>query len=605
MVMEDEKINRRYLGIIILSISLLSLTACSVLDPLRLTFENDRQTIMEEILKRNRVYTVRSSDEDILIDLLDEPDPQIRQAVVRLIEQNPSQPLYDALITAVSDDSDIVSAEAQRVLLEQWEDSYKAVLRGLNSSKSKTLYTSIDLIRKKESQDVSVYLLTLFSDPRPTVRASASRGFVALNEYEHPWFQALLESPQSLVRQTAVETLPRFKNPEIIPSLIGFILDPVPDIQTAAIFGISEFDRKALPALHETMRFTANKELRLSVLELIDGILEPESIPVLVDLLSDEDALIAAKTAEVLFRQGEDCVPELLARMPFMDTEALLLSFDLIRRFQDQRGLVRVIEYFDYDEYLIRLSAVETVRSFSEDAFPVLVDTLDSGTEDIKYQALLLLTEQWASSLVYDFEKSEYPVNHIFYFFETLSQEEVITFLNHVDLPSRNLSALKNLYEIELSTRQYQDVRGIRNRESYPYLFFYKEWEDALISAELSRQSSFTYMHYYFDSGEEAWLTESKQLRDTASLFERSAATARDSALRSGALTSREDVALVSRYLYNRQQLSESWRALTSDIQSLAMLIFLRYSLDIQTVVRDYDYFRTLPRQDGPIPQNL
>lgn len=605
MIREDEKINRRHLHISILIITLLSLSACSVLDPLRLTFENDRQTITEEILRRDRVFTVRKNDEQILIDLLNEPDPEIRQAVVRLMEQNPSQVIYDALIEAVSDENDIVSEEAQRVVLDQWEDSYKAVIRGLNSPVSRTLYTSIDLIRKKESQDVSVYLLTLFSDPRPTVRASASRGFVALNEYEHPWFQTLLQSPQAIVRQTAVESLPRFRNPEIIPSLIGYVLDPEPDIRTAAIFGISEFDRQALPALHETMLFTANKELRLNVLELIDGILEPESIPVLVNLLSDQDNLIAAKSAEILYRQGETCIPELLNRMPDMETPALLLSFDLIRRFKNQEGLVRLIEHFDSEDDSVRLRAIDAVRAFSEEAFPALVNALDSNNEEIKFQSLLILSEQRAAPLVYDFEESEYPVNHVFYFFETLDQDAVISYLNNVDLPSLNLLALRNLYEIELSTRQFQEIRSIRNPDEFPYLYYFREWEDSLISAELSRQSSFAYMHYYFDSGEEAWLSESKQMRDTSLLFERTAAAARDSALRSGAYAGPEDLAYVSRYLFNREQLAESWRALTTDIQSLAMLIFLRYSLDIQTVVRDYDYFRTLPRQEGPYPQNL
>ncbi len=604
MMGEDEKINQRLFRVIFPVISLLLLlSSCSVLDPTRLTDEFDRVPILEEILMRDRVYTVRNTDETALIALLEEPSVQVRLAAVRLMEQNPSQEIYDALMTAVLDLDEDVSAEASRVLLDQWEDSYKAVLRGLSSSEAAIVYSSIDLIRKKESQDISVYLLTLFSDTRPSVRAAASRAFVGLNEYEHPWFQSLLNSPRPIVRQTAVETLPRYNNPEIIPSLIAFILDPVPEVRTAALFGISEFDKWALPALHETLRFTANRELKLNVLEIVDGILEPESIPVLVELLSSGDSLIAAKSAEILFRQGPDSVPELMDKMDDMNREAVLLSFDLIGRFKDQRGLFRLIKYFNHEDEELRQRAVEIVRSYESNAFPALIEGLNDRSEMVQRQCLELLIEQRAPSLVY--ESSSYPVDRVFYFFETMDEETVRLFLDEVKLSSRSSNALKYLYEIELSTRDYQFIRSLRDREQYPYLYFFREWEDSMISAELSRESSFSYMHYYFDTGMEEWLRESKQLRETAALFERAAAAARDSAMRTGAGAAPEDKALVGRYLEHRKSLAESWRALSSDIKNLAMLVFLRYSLDIETVIREYDYFRTLPAVNSPLPQNL
>ena len=126
-----------------------------------------------------------------------------------------------------------------------------------------------------------------------------------------------------------------------------------------------------------------------------------------------------------------------------------------------------------------------------------------------------------------------------------------------------------------------------------------------MISAELSRESSFSYMHYYFDTGMVEWLTESKQLRDTAALFERGRCCCKGLGYedRGPGRSRRPD--MVSRYLDNRKNLAESWRALSSDIRNLAMLVFLRYSLDIETVIRDYDYFRTLPVMSSPLPQNL
>ena len=420
----------------------------------------ERVPILEEILKRDRVYTVRRADEAALIALLDEPSSVVRLATVRLMGQNPSQVIYDALLRAVLDENEDVADEASSVLLGQWEQSYKAVLRGLSSTEPVVVYSSIDLIRQRGWQENSVYLLTLFGDPRPSVRAAASRAFVGLNEYENPWFQSLLNSPRPIVRQTAVETLPRYNNPEIIPSLIAFILDPVPEVRTAAIFGISEFDKRALPALHETLRFTANRELKLNVLEIVDGILEPESIPVLVEMLSSGDSLISAKSAEILFRQGPDSIPELLRQMEDMNNEALLLSFDLIGRFQDQRGLVRLISYFDSEDEIIKDRAVEIVRSYGKASFSALVEGLDDPSEGIQHQCLKLLVEQRAPSLVYDSKSSSYPVDHVFYFFETSAEDEVRLYLDEVELSSRSVNALINLYEIELNTREYQFIRG-------------------------------------------------------------------------------------------------------------------------------------------------
>ncbi len=579
--------------------------SCSVLDPMSLTEGSDRQELLDEILLRDRLFSIRREDEASFLSLLENDDPQLRLAVVKLMEANPSPRVYDALVRAVQDDDEEISSEAVRILLKDWEDSYKAVLRGLNSSESPVIYSSIDLIRRKESREESVYLLTLFGDERQAVRSRASRVFAILNEYENPWFLQLQNSPDPLVRQTVVETLPRFRNPDIVPFMIAYILDPVPEVRTAAIFGISEFDRDALPALHEILRYNESRELRLSVLELIEGILEPESIPVLIDMLSDPDPLVSGKSAEILYRQGADAVPFLLEKRESLEESSLLLALNLLKRYQDDRAVPALIQTFAHESLQVRLAAVDAVLAFREKGFPYLVEALDSPDSRIQYQSLLLLVEEWAPLLVYDQETQEYPVDRIFYFFENVTSLEIQLYLDAVDLPERVVAALKNLYEIEVHTRRYGEIRDINDPGDYPYLFYFKSWENAMISAELSRQNSYSYMHQYFESGTEEWLKESRQLRETSAEFDRAADNARITARRAGRAAGREDRTLVSSYIESRTALADSWRALSSELKNMARLVFLRYSVDIEAVLREHDYFRILPSAKSASPDNL
>ena len=607
MSREIEKINRRALLQILLLLTAVTglFFSCSILDPMSLTEGSDRQELLEEILLRNRLFNIRKDDEASLISLIQDEDPQVRLAAVKLMEANLSPQVYDALLIAVQDDEEEISSEAVRILLEHWDESYKAVLRGLNSSESPVIYSAIDLIRFKESKEESIYLLTLFDDKRQTVRSRASRVFALLNEYENPWFLQRLDSPDPLVRQTVVETLPRFKNPEIVPFMIGYILDPVAEVRTAAIFGIAEFDREALPALHEVLRYGESKELRLSVLELIEGILEPESIPVLVDMLGDPDPLISGKSAEILFRQGLNAVPELLDHLDEMEEAPTLLAVNLLKRYQDERAVPALIRAFAHESLQVRLSAVDGVLAFREKGFPYLVEALDDPDSRIQYQSLLVLVEEWAPVLVYDQQKGEYPVDRIFYFFENLNSLEVQLFLSAVDLPEQVVTALQNLYEIEVHTRRFKEIRDKNDPIGLPYLYYFRSWENAMISAEISRQNSYGYMHRYFESETKEWLEASRQLRQSSAQFDRAADNARIAAREAGRKARGSDLDLVSSYLESRKALSDSWRALSADVKDMAMLVFLRYSVDIEAIVREYDYFRTLPSAKSATPENL
>ena len=236
--------------------ALFCLSGCTGFNPELLSYSGERDQIIEDVLRRGRIYSLRLEDEQAMIDLLEDPDPEVRMTVLKIMENNPSQTIYDAVLRATLDQDDDITEEAYRILLDNWEEARFAAVRGLNALSASIILSAINAISKKESVEDGRYLLTLFSDSRRIIRSSASRNYARIGSFEDPWFQDMLYHEDPVSKLAAVETLSRFGDPRLIPEIIPYIRDSNPDIGKAALFGLSEFDVKALPYLHDVLRFT-------------------------------------------------------------------------------------------------------------------------------------------------------------------------------------------------------------------------------------------------------------------------------------------------------------------------------------------------------------
>ena len=610
---EGKNINKRISSGTILSFHLMTsvfllplfFSACSSFSPELFSSANERARIIEDVLKRGRIFSVRPDDEAALQEFLDDPDPDMRMTVLKIMEKNPSESNYDGILRVTQDEEEVVSEEAYRILLEQWESSRKAVIRGLNARSASLLLSSINCISRKEAVDEASYLLTLFSDSRSVIRSAASRTYAKLGSYEYIWFQSMLTHEKYIPRLTAVQTLPRFRNPELIPAIIPYIRDPEQEIRTAALFGLSEFDVKALPYLHETLRFSENDELRLGVLQIVEGILDPSSAPVLIRLMGDENGKIASKSVEILARMGkDDVIPLLIDQMVNMARPALKRAFMLSEKYKDERLLPILSGFVDHDDQDIAALVVEILRSYGKNASDYLIAQMKSGNP-LRATAMKLLVEMREPHMVFNEEYGGYRTDNILYIFETLSEEELLNYLSDTALPSRIVTSLWNLYDIETNAALYRRTRGSAGQISFPYFTYFRQWEEYRLNAETSRSGSFEYLQDYFDMGEEHWLRESRILRDTAEWYEKGAVRAYHKAVNAGTFVTDEDLTLYREYIESRRSLVSRWRVMTSDIQELALLVFLRYSLDIETMAQEYDFFRSLPERDIPSPDKF
>ena len=282
-----------------------------------------------------------------------------------------------------------------------------------------------------------------------------------------------------------------------------------------------------------------------------------------------------------------------------MNKPAQMQFFTLASKFRDKRLLPQLVSLFNSEDPAIAGLAVETVRSFGSEASGYLLASMNYSSPE-QAVSLKLLVDIREPLLVYDEEQKNYRTDNIFLMFEQIPQESILAYLSEVSLPTRIANALWSLYDIETNTDLYLMSRNARSSDIYPYFNYFREWEDYKLSAEASRRSSFTYLQEFFDSDEKKTLGDSRILRETADWYEKGAAQSFTRAMRAGKAASEEDLAMLDNYLDSRRSLINRWRILTTDIQDMARLIFLRYSLDIEALAEEYDFFRSLPKSETP-----
>ncbi len=581
--------------------------ACVALDPERLVLDQGRQDLLDEILNRDKTFRIRRRNESRLIALLDSEDSRLRLAVVKLMGANPSPGVYNALVSVLIDEDSEVVKEATRILLGQWDKAEKAVLRALSSPDTLQARAAVRLIRLRGDSAYAPYLLMMLDDSRPELREQAARGYGVLGGFRSSWFQARLASPVGRIRRSAVEIIPLFRDSRFIPFLMDFVSDPDESVVSAALFGLSDFGVKALPPIEKALKEREDRPFRLKLLEVIDGGLNSESIPLLISLLGDGDSLIAQRAERILFRMGSQALPLLVQGVSETDFQALERAIHLVVLWQDPRGipfLVQTLGSRAGNSGVLSRKAKEGLLSFGEKACEALVRAVDDEGSKARLPALELLVETRSPSLVRTPE-GEYSVSRVLYLFESLDRTTLDVYLEEAPFSPGERRELKGLYKAELNAAAHDKIKKISNQKAFPYFFALRDWEQASLASDLSRKQAFEYIHNYFTSNEDSWLRASRQSRESSGGFDREAERALKKALAAKGAAGKEDTALVESYLKSREALVEGWRGRSRGTKKLLLFIFLNYSLDIKVMLRDYDYFRTLPPASCPWPKGI
>ncbi len=578
---------------------------CQSLDFEALALASERQRLAREILLSRQGIPVKKDDEPLLIELLKDENPEVRLAVLMILEANPSPLGYDAIVDALIDPVEEVRKKAEEILLESWKESYTASVRGLSRPNQAVALSAARLIVKKGRFQDRLYLLTLFDSPNKDLRTVAAQGYAALGNYEDPLFVVALKSEAVLFRETAVETLSYFNSPAVIPLLLSYINDPARSVRFAALFGLANLGQPALETIHKEVLFSRSSSYRLALLEVVDGAQDPISLNTLVTLLDDPDQEVSLKARELLLRQGTIAIPFLDEGRRKMGKQGLLHMLELLKVYKEEKALPILYDYLAHPDEDIRRKAFLVEESFASRGENYLLEAVTSGPAPRREAVLAILVERRVPGLVYDPIEKRYKRANIFYLFEQTPPQKVEAYLDEVDLPLLVILSLTALYELERGMAEYQRVYSISNRTAYPYFYLYRQWEAAQVSSELSRQDTFNSIHNYFETKEEDWLNQSRQAEEISGEYERRSKALYKETLEAGKRTSDTDRALVETYLRSRQQVVENWQSLGAEVQPLGGAVLQRYNINIQDILWDYDLFRGIPRKSQPTPDKL
>ncbi len=120
----------------------------------------------------------------------------------------------------------------------------------------------------------------------------------------------LLENRDGEIRKSAIEALGQIGDSSAFPAMVERFGDPSRAVQLCAVNAIAKFGKSALALLHETLRFSSRKLIQQNTLMTLAKIRNSSSIPYLVEKLGSTYFIVRRAAIKGLVEFGKEAIPE-------------------------------------------------------------------------------------------------------------------------------------------------------------------------------------------------------------------------------------------------------------------------------------------------------
>ncbi|MHC4109847.1 MAG: HEAT repeat domain-containing protein [Planctomycetota bacterium] len=251
-----------------------------------------------------------------LIDMLDDPDPDVAQAAARALGKIPRRS-HSAIAKGLTDALETAPA-ANRL----------AICEGL--------FRCAEAFAANEHSDmaVAIYDRLMKLDSPHQVRGGALRGAILTRGKDGvPLLREYLQSKDYIMFSAAVQAAQEMKGGEVTTALTDGLKDLSADNQILIIQTLGKRgDASALPALSALAK-SGDKSVRIAAIKAVPDIGDASAVPVFVGLVGDSDREISKAVQEALSAlPGEEVDAAVMAMFNSIDVDKQRMALYLIGR---------------------------------------------------------------------------------------------------------------------------------------------------------------------------------------------------------------------------------------------------------------------------------
>lgn len=173
---------------------------------------------------------------------------------------------------------------------------------------------AIEAIANIKDPETIDILIELFEDSNVNIRLSAIDALIKMGSPAIEKLICALESPIETIRESAAFALGRIKNIDTIPKLINLLSDKSIYVRMAAARALSNMGENTIKTLLDLLK-DRNEAVRESASYALGEIKDKDAVPYIIDLLTDKNPFVKISVIQALGKIGDKRAIEPLSRL--------------------------------------------------------------------------------------------------------------------------------------------------------------------------------------------------------------------------------------------------------------------------------------------------